>query len=176
MVHRCAGPRAGQLGTQQVSAVPPLAYTAQRLGRDVRLGSRRFAESYGPIAYAVCWWQAPRDPAEKFSLLIENLFCRAVMSINNAWRVRLDRSETDAITGILLIAPGRLAVYPVKFSSKLLRIWDPDGKAFEPLSLQDGGGPIIDCVAALCAEFFGDENAHMSYAGPRPILDIADAS
>jgi len=65
-----------------MSAAVATPYNAMRLGRDVRLASRRYGPAYGLIAYPVCWLQAPRDPSEKLGLLIENLFCRAVMSIN----------------------------------------------------------------------------------------------
>lgn len=149
-----------------------ISHTARDLARAVRFASRRYAADYGWIAYPESWWQAPRNPSQKFALLIENLFCRAVMSISEDWRVRLDRDGAGEIIGMILSAPGRLAVHPVKFTNRLLNIDNADGSMLPALQLAEGGEAIIQRVAGLCAEFFGDNDQRMSPPNKKPSPDI----
>lgn len=139
-------------------------YDAEFLELDVRAALRRYCAHYGRLASIADWRQAPWNPEIKLALLVDNVFCRAVQSRNTGWRVKLDRSRSGLVDGLILSKPDLTAIYKIELTCELLRIWKADRVELPPLFLDQGGPPIIRQIAGLCADFFGDPNGNMPKA------------
>jgi hypothetical protein len=139
----------------------PGPYEAEDLALDVSFALRRLGDYAGYLWTRTDWNYAPWDPAYKLSLVVDNVFTRALTSRNATWRIKLERSRSDNIIGLIMTKPEKKAALKVKLSRDLLRMWTSEGAELAPLPFDQGGPAIIDRIAAVCADFFGDADGNM---------------
>jgi len=139
-------------------------YDAEFLELDVVAALRRYCDHYGHLASITDWNQAPWNPEIKLDLLVNNVFSRAVQSRNRGWRIKLDRSRTGSVNGLILSKPDLTGVFKVELTCELLRMWKADRTELPPMFFDRGGPPIIRQIAGLCADFFGDADGNMPKA------------
>jgi len=139
-------------------------YGARSLALDVRRATIRYSPHYGHLANHISWHEPPYSPEIKLSLVVDNIFLRALQSRNTNWRIKLDRSHDGAIIGLLLSAPEAIRAHKVVLSQELLHLWDRHNIELPPVPFSGGGIAVIPPIATLCANFFGDEDGNMSKA------------